>query len=326
MKLATLDNGSRDGALCVVSRDGERYLLAAEIASTMQYALDHWPIIEPDLIALYNELHQAANGLPCSDVRFLAPLPRAYQWLDGSTFKSHLELMARAFGQDPRRFSDLEHPLMYQGGSDTFLAHDDAISGFTEDMGIDFEAEVGVIVDHVPMGIEASAALRHVRLLVLLNDISLRELAPYEMSTGFGWVQAKPSSSFAPVAVTPDELDGSWRDGRVCLPVRVYMNDELFGCPSGEGMTFSFGQLIAHAARTRSLGPGTIIGSGTISSADYATVGSTCIAERRAVELIEFGQPATGYMKYGDCIRMEVLDNSGSNIFGSIEQKVVRPL
>ncbi len=251
----------------------------------------------------------------------MAPLPRAPQWLDASAFKSHGLLMAKAFGREPH---DVTFPLMYQGASDSLRgAHSDIVLPREED-GIDFEAEIGVITDDVPMATVAADAGRHIRLFVLINDVSLRVIAPVEMATGFGWIQAKPSSSFAPVAVTPDELGESWRDGRVHLPVSVSWNGPPFGQPHAGEMAFTFMQLIEHAAATRRLSAGTIIGSGTISNRNHAEVGAACIAERRAIETIAQGKPQTTYMRFGDRVRIEMRDASGAPLFGAIDQAAVR--
>lgn len=250
-----------------------------------------------------------------------APLPRSWQWLDGSAFATHGELMQVAFCLDP---VDTERPLMYQGMSDRFLGPNDPAMFPDETLGIDFEGEFGVIVDAVPMGTSAEQAADHIRLVVQINDWSLRTLAPIEMKTGFGWVQAKPACSMAPFAVTPDELGGAWRDGRVCLDLDVSWNGERFGKVNGDEMAFSFPQLVAHAARTRDLVAGTIIGSGTVSNAQYESRGSACISERRAIEMIATGAPQTRFMRFGDTVCMEARADDGSVLFGAIDQKVSR--
>ncbi|WP_435608432.1 fumarylacetoacetate hydrolase family protein [Pseudomonas knackmussii] len=324
MKLATLDDGSRDGCLLVVSRDLQRAVDASGIATTLQAALDHWNAVEADLQRLYQRLNanDVGGAFDLDPARLAAPLPRAWQWLDGSCFLSHGELMQKAFNLDPIDGAD-SIPLMYQGAGDDFLGPRADIPLPSEAHGIDFEGEFAVLVDAVPMGCPADQALRHVRLVLQLNDVSLRALAPREMKTGFGFLQAKPSSSFAPVAVTPDELGDAWREGRVHLPLNVEWNGEWFGHPHGGAMHFGFHQLIAHAAMTRRLSAGTLIGSGTVSNADRS-VGSACIAERRAIETIAHGAPRTGFMRFGDRVRMEAKGEDGEPLFGAIDQRVVQ--
>ncbi|MFZ5960807.1 fumarylacetoacetate hydrolase family protein [Pseudomonas knackmussii] len=324
MKLATLDDGSRDGCLLVVSRDLQRAVDASGIAATLQAALDHWNAVEADLQRLYQRLNANDVGaaFDLDPARLAAPLPRAWQWLDGSCFLSHGELMQKAFNLEPIDGAE-SIPLMYQGAGDDFLGPRADIPLPSEAHGIDFEGEFAVLVDAVPMGCPADQALRHVRLVLQLNDVSLRALAPREMKTGFGFLQAKPSSSFAPVAVTPDELGDAWREGRVHLPLNVEWNGEWFGHPHGGAMHFGFHQLIAHAALTRKLSAGTLIGSGTVSNADRS-VGSACIAERRAIETIAHGAPRTGFMRFGDRVRMEARGAGGEPLFGAIDQRVVQ--
>jgi len=323
MKLATLKNGSRDGRLLLVSRDLTRALDAGHIAATLQLAIENWWSVEPELQALYRELNagRAEGSFAFDPAAVMAPLPRAYQWLDGSAFLSHGELMQKAFHLDP--IDGVEStPLMYQGAGDDFLGGRDDIALPSENQGIDFEGEFVVLVDEVPLGCSAEQAGEHIKLILQINDVSLRALAPREMKTGFGFLQAKPSSSFAAVAVTPDELGDAWRDGRVHLPLRVEWNGQWFGNPHGGAMNFSFPQLIAHAALTRRLGAGTLIGSGTVSNADRR-VGSACIAERRAIEAIEQGGPKTPFMKFGDRVRMEARWQD-KPVFGAIDQRVVQ--
>jgi fumarylacetoacetate (FAA) hydrolase len=324
VKLATLQGGGVDGKLLVVSKDLSRAVVAVSIAPTLQQALDSWPACAPKLQALYEALNQghAAGSFALDLTQLVAPLPRAWQWLDASAFHSHGDLMERVFGLSPPPEKQTR-PLMYQGGSDDFLGPAADVPMPSEADGIDFEGEVGIIVDRVPMGTSAVQAAAHIRLLVLLNDWSLRVLAGKDIKTGFGFMQSKPATSFAPVAVTPDELGGAWRDGRVRLPIRVSWNGAEFGHPDCGAMGFSFGQLVEHAARTRNLSAGTIIGSGTISNPDYRTVGSACIAERRGIELVDQGKPSTPYMSFGDRVRMELLDAGGNSIFGAIDQRVV---
>ena len=326
MKLATLPDGSRDGRLMIVSRDHRLMAGAADIVPSLQRALETWGEVEPALRRRAGDLERGSvTGAAPFDPRLaLAPLPRAYQWLDGSAFMTHLRLMALAGKRDPVAATGRSAPLMYQGGSDSFLGPAADIVLPSEDDGIDFEAEVGVILDDTPMGVSAENALDHVRLLVLLNDVSLRHLSPLEFKSGFGWVQAKPSTSFGPLAVTPDELGAAWKAGRVHRPVRIRFNGQPFGHPDAGEMKFSFADLIHHAARTRSLCAGTIIGSGTISNDAYGAVGSACIAERRAIETIEQGEPRTAYMKFGDRVEIDMAGDDGASLFGAIDQVVRR--
>jgi fumarylacetoacetate (FAA) hydrolase len=324
MKLATLDDGSRDGRLLMVSRDLTRAVDASGIAATLQAALDNWALLEADLQRLYQRLNDdaVAGAFDLDPAQLAAPLPRAWQWLDGSCFLSHGELMQKAFHLEP--IEGVERiPLIYQGAGDDFLGPRADIPLPSEAHGIDFEGEFAVLLDAVPMGCPAEQALQHVRLVLQLNDVSLRALAPREMKTGFGFLQAKPASSFAPVAVTPDELGGAWRDGRVHLPLTVEWNGEWFGHPHGGAMHFGFHELIAHAALTRRLSAGTLIGSGTVSNADRS-VGSACIAERRAIETIAHGSPRTAFMHFGDRVRMEARGSEGEVLFGAIDQRVVQ--
>ena len=324
MKLATLPGPTRDGSLVVVSRDLSRCASAAAIAPTLQAALDHWSQAEPALHALADALESGgADAAVFDPAQALAPLPRAYQWLDASAFLSHGRLMSKAMklARDPQT---TDAPLMYQGGSDDFLGAAQDAPFLSEADGIDFEGEFGVILDETPMGASPEAAERSIRLVVQLNDWSLRAVAPREMQTGFGFLHAKPSTAFAPVAITPDELGGAWADGRVALDLHIAWNGQDFGHPNGREMSYSFGQLIAHAARTRRLRPGTIVGSGTVSNEDPRAVGSACIAERRGLEIIASGEPATGFMRFGDRLRMQALAADGSAPFGAINQRVVQ--
>ena len=324
MKVASLKQ-DRDGTLVVVSRDLARCVVAAGIAPTLQAALDNWADAAPHLSQLYDSLN---DGWVEGEEIFrtdecASPLPRAYQWADGSAYVTHVELVRKARGAEmPPSF--WTEPLMYQGGSDGFLGPTDPILAADESWGIDFEGEVAVITDDVAMGCPATDALEHIKLLMLVNDVSLRNLIPAELGKGFGFFQSKPASTFSPVAVTPDELDAAWRDGKVHLPLTVHFNGEKFGAPNaGEDMTFSFPELIAHAAKTRSLTAGTIVGSGTISNKDRSA-GSACIAERRMLEQIESGHAATPFMKFGDRVRIEMFDTEGRSIFGAIDQHVVQ--
>jgi fumarylacetoacetate (FAA) hydrolase len=323
MKLASLRDGGPDGRLLVVSRDLTRAVAADDIAPTLLDAVGRWEETAPRLLARFEELEAGAVGgqFELDPSALAAPLPRSPQWLDGSVFQNHLDLMARALHPD-RPNPPAELPWVYQGASDDFRGPCDDIAGYRFDEGIDFEAEIGVVVDEVPMRVIAADALDHVRLLVLINDVSLRAYAGPEVRVGFGFINAKPSTAFAPVAVTPDEVGAAWRDGRLHLPVRVERSGEWFGHPHGGAMTYGFGELIAHVARTRRLSAGTIVGSGTVSNADPAA-GSACIAERRAIETIEHGAPATPFLGDGEEVRIEVLDDAGASIFGPIDQRVV---
>ncbi|RTR53433.1 FAA hydrolase family protein [Pseudomonas aeruginosa] len=324
MKLATLNDGSRDGCLLVVSRNLKRAVDASSIAKNLMSAVENWAYVQPDLESLYQRLNSEdlADAFDLDFASLAAPLPRAWQWLDGSCFLSHGELMQKAFNLDP--IEGVESiPLIYQGAGDDFLGPQADIPLPSEAHGIDFEGEFAVLVDEIPMGCSAEEALKRVRLVMQLNDVSLRALAPREMRTGFGFLQAKPASSFAPVAVTPDELGDAWRDGRIHLPLKVEWNGEWFGHPHGGAMHFGFHQLIAHAALSRKLSAGTIIGSGTVSNADRS-VGSACISERRAIETIAHGAPKTGFMRFGDRIRIEALGLDGEVLFGAIDQRIVQ--
>lgn len=313
MRLATLRDGTADGRVVVVAPDGTS--CAPAPVATLQQLLEQWDIHAGTCRAI-TEFPD-----PLTPQALAAPLPRAWQWLDGSAFDSHGALMDQVFGTSPERTG---LPLMYQGLSDRFYGPHDDVPLPSEALGIDFEGEFGVIVDAVPMGTPAEAALNHVRLIVQINDWSLRALAGPEMKTGFGWVQAKPACSMAGIAVTPDELGDGWRDGRVCLDLLVDWNGARFGAPNGAAMAFGFHELVAHAARTRSLPAGTIIGSGTVSNADFREVGSTCIAERRGIEIVDEGKPRTDFMRFGDMVRMEARQADGRAPFGAIEQRVVK--
>ncbi|MEC3909429.1 fumarylacetoacetate hydrolase family protein [Sphingobium sp. CR2-8] len=261
---------------------------------------------------------EAGGGDSISPDTLLAPLPRTWQWLDGSAFANHGVLMQKAFNHPP---IETDLPLMYQGMSHCFLAPTQDVALPTEADFIDFEGEFGIVTDDVPMGCSAADAIRHIRLILLINDWSLRAVAPQEMKTGFGWIQAKPACSAAPIAITPDELGEAWRDGRVCMPLRVEVNGAWFGHPSGDAMEYGFHELIAHAARTRHLCAGTIIGSGTVSNPDYEKVGSTCISERRAIEMIQHGKPVTPFLHFGDHVRMTA--GTGDSLFGELSQTVI---
>jgi fumarylacetoacetate (FAA) hydrolase len=323
MKLASLPGG-RDGRLAVVSRDLSRATPAEGIANTLQAALDDWPRFRPALEALSGELESGrAKGRPFDPSTALSPLPRAYHWVDGSAYVNHVELVRKARGATmPDSF--WTDPLVYQGGSDDFLPPQADAPFGSEAWGIDLEGEVAVVTDDVPMGTEAATALEHIRLVMLVNDWSLRNLIPAELAKGFGFYQSKPATAFSPVAVTPDELGDAWRDGRVHLPIVVQLNGKPFGSPNaGVDMTFNFGQLIAHAAKTRRLCAGSIVGSGTVSNLDRST-GSTCLAERRMLETLEHGKPVTPFLSFGDRVRIEMRDAAGRSIFGAIDQRVVK--
>jgi fumarylacetoacetate (FAA) hydrolase len=325
VKLATLKTGGRDGTLIVVSRDLKRAVAASEVAPNLQNLLDDWHAKSAKLAQLSAALNtgRAADAFDFDPNRCASPLPRAYQWCDGSAYVNHVELVRKARGAEmPASF--WTDPLMYQGGSDSFLGPCDPILAESEDWGIDMEAEVAVIVDDVPMGIKADQARQHIRLVLLVNDVSLRNLIPNELAKGFGFFQGKPSSAFSPVAVTLDELGDAWDSARLHLPILVYINGTVFGEPeAGEDMTFDFGQLIAHAARTRPLAAGTIVGSGTVSNVDRSR-GSACIAEQRMLETIASGKPLTPFLRFGDRVRIEMRDDSGDSIFGAIDQEVQR--
>jgi fumarylacetoacetate (FAA) hydrolase len=323
MKLASLPAAGPDGALAVVSKDLSRAAPAAEIAATLQDALERWNTVEGPLRAVADDLEagRATGAVPFDPAQALAPLPRAWQWLDGSAFPSHGNLMQRAYNAPPLQ---VDMPLMYQGMSHRFLSSTQDVPLPDEGHGIDFEGEFGVIVDETPMGVSPADAMAHIKLIVQINDWSLRRLAGLEMKTGFGWIHGKPACSVAPIAVTPDELGAHWAEGRVRLDLNVWWNDALFGSPNGAAMAYGFHELVAHAARTRSLCAGTMVGSGTVSNENIREVGSTCISERQGSEMIEYGEPRTGFMCFGDRVRMEARTPEGATPFGRIEQAVVR--
>lgn len=325
MKLATLNNGKRDGALVVVSRDLSRAVRVPQLAATLQAALDEWAELAPKLTAVYQQLNDGAcaDAFPFDETACLSPLPRAYQWADGSAYVNHVELVRKARGAEmPSSF--WHDPLMYQGGSDSFLPPRGTIPMGSEEWGIDFESEIAVITDDVPMGTSPQAAAGHIKLLMLVNDVSLRNLIPGELAKGFGFFQSKPSSSFSPLAITPDELGDDWRDGKVHLPLETHLNGALFGAPdAGVDMTFNFYELIAHAAKTRPLGAGCIIGSGTVSNYDRSR-GSSCLAELRMLEIIESGQATTPFLRFGDTVSIAMQDRNGMSLFGTILQRVTQ--
>ncbi len=322
MKLGTLKAG-RDGRLVVVSRDLSRMVEASGIANTLQQALDNWERVAPILQQIYDKLSDGnwPAAKPFDPRRMAAPLPRAFQWLDGSAYVNHVELVRKARGAEmPESF--WTDPLMYQGGSDQMLGPCDDIVSASEEWGLDLEAEVVVITDDVPMGCQADEAEKYIRLIGLVNDVSLRNLIPAELAKGFGFMQSKPSSSFAPVFVTPDELGNNWCNGMIHRPLTVHRNGELFGAPDcATDMTFNFFQLLSHAVKTRSLGAGSIIGSGTISNLDRS-VGSCCIAEKRMLETLAQGSPQTRFLSSGERVRIEMFDENGQSIFGAVDQKV----
>ncbi|MDC8756019.1 fumarylacetoacetate hydrolase family protein [Janthinobacterium fluminis] len=333
MKLATLKNASRDGALVVVSRDLTQYVSAAAVAPNLQAALDDWDALAPRLEQLYAALNAgtAAHAQAFDERLCHSPLPRAYQWADGSAYINHVELVRKARNAEvPASF--YTDPLMYQGGSDSFIGPRDPIYAQSEEWGIDLEAEVAVITADVAMGASPADAAKAIRLVLLVNDVSLRNLIPAELLKGFGFFQSKAASAFSPVAVTPDELGSHWAGNKLHLPLMVQLSGRPFGKPNaGEDMTFDFAQLVAHAAKTRELAAGSIIGSGTVSnkqgnlhgsSIENGGVGYGCLAEVRMYETIEGGAPTTGFLKYGDSVRIEMFDAAGASIFGAIEQTV----
>ncbi|MBV7542325.1 fumarylacetoacetate hydrolase family protein [Acidovorax sp. sic0104] len=335
MKLATYKDGSRDGQLVVVSRDLGTAHYATGIASKLQQALDDWGFISPQLQDLYDQLNsgRARHAFPFDPAQCMAPLPRAYQWADGSAYINHVELVRKARNSEvPESF--YTDPLMYQGGSDDFIGPRDDVVVPSEAMGIDFEAEIAVITGDVKMGTSADQALDGIRLVMIANDVSLRNLIPAELAKGFGFFQSKPATAFGPVAVTLDELGDAWDHGRVNLTVQSTWNGRKVGmCDAGPEMTFHFGQLIAHVAKTRNLRAGSIIGSGTVSNKGITDAngrtewpkGYSCIAEKRCIETIQDGKPSTDFMKFGDTIRIEVKGKDGASIFGAIDQTIAAP-
>ena len=323
MKLATLKDGTRDGCLIVVTRDLGHALKADHIAPTLQCALDDWEYIAPQLEQLCNEVNagQSSRCFELDPKQLMAPLPRAHQFADGSSFLIHAELIRKSRGQALPDWWK-QDPLMYQGCSDPLLGPCDDVIASNEDHGIDLEMEIAVITGDVPMGIERDKAGSHIRLLVLLNDVSLRNLIPAELGKGFGFFQSKPPSSLSPVAVTPDELGEAWDGRRVHLDCHAHVNGELLGKPNaGKDMQFDFPRLIAHAARSRPLSAGTIIGSGTVSNRDRST-GAGCIFERRAEEIIAGGEAKTPFLRFGDRVKIEMLDTAGRSVFGAIDQAI----
>jgi len=325
LKLGTLKEGGRDGTLIVVSRDLKKAVRVPDVAGTLQEALDDWDSTSTALqhVAASLEAGPVGGEFAFDPITVSSPLPRAYHWVDGSAYVNHVELVRKARGAEmPESF--WHDPLVYQGGSDDFLGARDDIPVPSEEFGIDMEAETAVITGDVPMGTSAEEAGKYIRLLMIVNDVSLRNLIPGELAKGFGFYQSKPSTAFSPVAVTPDELGDAYKDGTFNLPLNTHLNGEVFGQPDcGTDMTFSFNQLIAHVTKTRRLAAGTIIGSGTISNYDRSK-GSSCIAEKRMLETIENGKPSTPFMSFGDTVRIEMLDSDGNSIFGAIDQKVTK--
>lgn len=324
MKLASLRHG-RDGRLCVVSRDLTKMLPIDPLMPTLQMALDSWTTSAPKLQAVSDALNkgEATDAIAFDPDKLASPLPRAYQWCDGSAYLNHVELVRKARNAVmPPEF--LHDPLMYQGGSDDFIGPTEDILVADEAYGIDFEGEVAAVTDDVPMGVSAKDAAKHIKLLMLVNDVSLRNLIPNELAKGFGFFHGKPSTAFSPVAVTPDELGDAWKDSKVCRPLVSHLNGKKFGEPeAGTDMQFSLADLIAHAAKTRRLRAGAIVGSGTVSNKD-ASKGFSCLAEIRMIETINEGKPKTPFMSFGDRIRIEMFDANGKSIFGAIDQKVVK--
>lgn len=324
MKLATLKNNTRDGQLVVVNRSLNKAVVVADIATTLQAAIDDWDNISPKLVEVYKLLNKGelTNTIDFMQEHCESPLPRAYQWADGSAYVNHVELVRKARNAEmPATF--WTDPLMYQGGSDAFIGPRDDILIGSEEFGIDFESEVAVITGDVPMASTPEDITSHIKLFMLVNDVSLRNLIPGELAKGFGFFASKPSSAFSPVAVTPDELGDAWDGKKLHLPLTTCLNNELFGQPNcGVDMTFDFPTIISHAAKTRPLSAGCVVGSGTISNYDR-TAGSSCLAEVRMLEIIADGKPSTPFMSFGDSVRIEMFDIQGNSIFGAIDQQIV---
>ena len=323
MKLGTLRSSSRDGELVVVSKDNQKLCLASSIASNLREAIENWSEVKNPLEKLYQDLNEGkVKSQSLNEEDFLSPLPRSFQWIDGSTFIQHIKLVRKS-RKAPLPETLTSIPLVYQGAGDSFLAPRENIPQQEESHGTDFEGEVAVIVDDVPMGVDPQEALNHIILFVLVNDVSLRAIALEELKKGFGFLQSKPSSSFSPFAVTKEELGASWKEGRIELPLLVNFNGKFFGKANAKEMHFHFGRLISHCAATRKLIAGTIIGSGTVSNED-SSKGSSCLVEKRTLETIQTGKAKQAFMKEGDHIEIKMLDEKGYNIFGTISQKVVR--
>ena len=323
MKLASLKHGGRDGTLIVVDRAVGRFVAVPEIATRLQQVLDDWQTCAPRLKDVSRALDQdPAMGEALDMAALAAPLPRAYQWLDGSAYLSHVERVRKARGA-PMPPSFLDDPLMYQGASDAFMGSRDPIPLADESWGLDFESEVAVVTGDVPQGTSPPVALEAVRLIMLVNDVSLRNLIPAELAKGFGFLHGKPASAFSPVAVTPDELGSAWRGGKLHRPLVTELNGSLFGQPeAGVDMQFDFGRLISHGARSRALSAGTIVGSGTVSNQDRSR-GASCLVERRVLEIIDGGEARTPFLRAGDRVRIDMCDDSGVSLFGAIEQEVI---
>jgi len=325
MKLATLKNNTRDGQLVVVNKTLSEAVIVSDIAPTLQAAIDNWNETSPKLDAIYQSLNAGliANTMTFEQAQCESPLPRAYQWADGSAYVNHVELVRKARNAEmPATF--WTDPLMYQGGSDAFIGPRDDILVASEKFGIDFESEVAVITNDVPMGADAQEAAKHIILMMLVNDVSLRNLIPGELAKGFGFFGSKPSSAFSPVAVTPDELGDAWDGSKLHLPLTTHLNNEMFGQPNcGVDMTFDFPTIVAHAAKTRPLSAGCVVGSGTISNYDRSA-GSSCLAEKRMLEIVESGEAKTAFMSFGDTVRIEMFNEQGESIFGAIDQCVVQ--
>lgn len=325
MKLGSLKEGGRDGTLVVVNRDLTRMMLASDIAPNLQAALDIWDKALPELQKLYDRLNneRSLDARPFVASEMSSPLPRAFQWADGSAYLNHMRLVRKARGAEMPAGFDQE-PLLYQGGSDGFIGPEDPIEISDDSWGIDFESEVAIITDDVPYGVTYEQAAEHIQLIMLCNDVSLRNIMRPELNKGFGFFQSKPASAFSPVCVTPDELGCHWNGRKISLPLITELNGNLFGCPNaGDDLTFDFCHLVQHAAMTRSLGAGTIIGSGTVSNKN-PDVGSSCIQEKRMIETIEIGEPETPFLQFGDRVRITMIDpKSGQPIFGAIDCKVV---
>lgn len=325
MKLASLKNGTRDGALAVVSSDLTRAILVPQLADTMQQAIENWAAVEPALQAVYRHLNagELPDAIGFDPVQAESPMPRSYQWLDGSAYLSHVELVRQARGVEMSK-ELYKEPIMYQGGSEYFVGPRDPIFAADEAWGIDLEGEVAVILDNVPMQAGAAGAGKHIKLFMLVNDISLRHVIPAELNKGFGFLNGKGQTSFSPVAVTPDELGDAWDGSKLNLALTVHLNGKPLGRPkAGIDMYFNFPALIAHAAKMRSLGAGTIVGSGTISNHDRSN-GFACISEARALETVAKGEPVTPFMKFGDSVRIEMFDDLGRSIFGAIDQTICK--
>lgn len=324
MKLASLKTGGRDGTLMVVSSDLTKMTAATAVANTLQQAIENWGTAAPELQDLANKLNAGSiDSQAYNPSQLASPLPRSYQWADGSAYLSHMRLVRKARGAEMPEGAETD-PLMYQGGSDYFLAPTEDIPCHDTDWGLDFEGEIAIITDDVSAGCAVSNAASHIKLVMLCNDISLRHVMRPELTKGFGFYQSKPASTFSPVCVTPDELGEHWSGAKVNLPLETTYNGEQFGnVPAGKDLNFDFADLIAHAARTRDLRAGTIIGSGTVSNTNHETVGSSCLAEKRMIEIIETGDATTRFMHPGDTIKFQMKDPAGQSIFGAIEQKVV---